>query len=186
MSVAISERARNGLEYFVEQAARMSLVADGQQCALRPADCDGVNEQTVAMLTVSSYSFRILVLLHFNEDAATRGHFGALTGTAGDASVDERFVDIVKERGNLLCGALNRDLAQFFPHIGMSTPCVLDRSAARHIDAVKPALLRCYRVDVSSAFTLHLTLALCAYTDLDFPFERRAVDEPVAGELEMF
>jgi CheY-specific phosphatase CheX len=186
MSVVISERARNGVQHFVEQAAHAALVANGAQCVMLSTDCANATEQSVAMLTVSSYGFRILMLLHFNDDAATRVHFGALSGAVGGASADERFVDIVKERGNLLCGALNRELAHFFPHIGMSTPCVLDRNAARHIDAVKPVWVHCYRAELSAAVALHLTLALCASTDLDFPFERRALVEPAAGELEMF
>ncbi len=186
----VSERARAGLDHFVAQAVKGALAQPGTQFVIEPTD-DAVardHECEVVMLTVSSYLFRVLLFIHFDRNAALRSHLAALDGHPSDTLDEERFTDAVMERGNLCCGALNRDLAHFFPHIGMSTPCILHRSSVEHVAAVNPAFTRRYRADVSPGVAMHFTLALCAFADLDFPFEPRAAEEveDTAGELEMF
>lgn len=187
MSGSVSERARTGIDYFVAQAARSSLAATDSNCTLEATDEPATGEHQIVMLTVSSYHFRVLVFIHFNSDPGTRGHFATLDHVPIEEMRAERFNDAVMERGNLMCGALNRELAEFYPHMGMSTPCMLHRSSIAHVDAVKPALTHRYRAEVSEGVALHFTVAVCAFGDLDFPFEPRAADEiDTAGELEMF
>jgi hypothetical protein len=185
----VSERARQGLDHFVAQAAKSALAAPGTDCTVTQTD-DALakdKEREVVMLTVSSYMFRVLLFMHFDRNAALRGHLASLSGVAPEALDDERFNDDIMERGNLFCGALNRDLAHFFPHIGMSTPCILKRSSVEHIGAVNPAFTRRYRAELGEGVAMHFTLAVCAFADLDFPYEPRAVEEvETAGELEMF
>ena len=190
-AVTVSERARSGLDHFVAQAVKSSLALAGSECLVVQTDDSLANdkEREVVMLTVSSYMFRVLLFIHFERSTAMHAHLGALAGNSVDALDEERFVDAVMERGNLCCGALNRDLSQFFPHIGMSTPCILKRSSVEHIGAVKPAFSRRYRAEVGAGVAMHFTLALCAFADLDFPYEPRAaqeVEEETAGELELF
>ncbi len=186
----VSERARAGLDHFVAQAVKGALAQPGTDFAIESTDDDVArdHEREVVMLTVSSYMFRVLLFIHFNRNPALRSHLAALDGHPGDTLDDERFTDAIMEHGNLCCGALNRDLSQFFPHIGMSTPCILHRSSVEHVAAVNPAFTRRYRADVSPGVPMHFTLALCAFADLDFPFEPRAAEEveDTAGELEMF
>jgi hypothetical protein len=189
-TVTVSERARTGLDHFVAQAVKSSLALAGCACTVVQVDDTPANskEREVVMLTVSSYLFRALLFIHFERSPAMHAHLGALAGTSGDTLDDERFIDAVMERGNLCCGALNRDLAQFFPHIGMSTPCILKRSSVEHVAAVSPAFSRRYRAEVGDGVSMHFTLALCAFADFDFPYEPRAAEEveETAGELEMF
>jgi hypothetical protein len=187
---SVSERSRQGLDQFVASAMKSSLAAPGHDFSMRQTD-DPVahdGEREVVMLTVSSYLFRVLLFVHFDRGAAMRAHLAALAGVAPEAMDDERFTDDVMEHGNLCCGALNRDLAQFFPHIGMSTPCILRRSSVEHVDAVKPAFTRRYLAEVGPGVAMHVTLALCAFADLDFAYEPRVGEEQedMAGELEMF
>ncbi|GAB4559209.1 MAG: hypothetical protein Tsb007_20830 [Rhizobacter sp.] len=187
----VSERACHGLDHFVAQAVKGSLAQPGTDFAISPTDDKVVNdnEREVVMLTVSSYLFRVLLFIHFDRNPALRSHLAALDGHPGETLLDEdRFTDAMMERGNLCCGALNRDLAHFFPHIGMSTPCILKRSSVEHVAAVNPAFTRRYRAEVGAGVAMHFTLALCAFADLDFPFEPRAAEEveDTAGELEMF
>ncbi|MBC7983242.1 MAG: hypothetical protein H7Y02_05235 [Candidatus Obscuribacterales bacterium] len=187
MTNVVSERARSGLDHFLAQATKNALVATGESCPVTPIDDASATEREVVMFTVSSYTFRILLFIHFESNAATRAHFGRLADKSVDEMAGERFLDAMMERGNLLCGALNRELALFFPHIGMSTPCILHRSAVEHIGAVTPAFTRRYRAQVSADLALRLTIAVCAFADLDFPFDHRAVDETkAASELEIF
>ena len=188
MSADISERARQGLDHFVAAAVKNSLVASGESCQLDAADDADPKESDIAMLTVSSYMFRVLMFIHFDRDPATRAYIAALTGVPVDEMTGERYVDAMMERGNLCCGAFNRDLAVFYPHIGMSTPCMLKRNSAEHIQAVHPDYSRRFRAELAPGVVMHFSIALCAFDDLDFAFEPRAAADEVetAGELEMF
>ncbi|MBI5259322.1 MAG: hypothetical protein HY855_22665 [Burkholderiales bacterium] len=185
-NASVSQRAMAGFDHFVAQAAKSSLCLPGTECSVLPAADEAPREREVVMLTVSSYVFRALLFVHFERDAVTRAHFAALAQTPVESMSDERYIDAVMECGNLCCGALNRDLAAFYPHIGMSTPCILDRNCLAHVDGMHPAFHRRYRAELGSGVALHLTLAVCAFADIDFPFEPRAVEEESAGELEMF
>lgn len=189
-SAQVSDRARQGLDHFLAVAARHALVAEGQPLELVADDDSTPGESDVIMLTVSSYRFRALLFIHFDRDPGTRAHFAALAGQPLDEMTGERFVDTLMERGNLVCGALNRDLAQHFPHIGMSTPCLLRRSSIEHLGAVGPTHSRRYRADIAPGVAMHFTLALCAFEDLDFPYEPRTAEaeaaEDTSGELELF
>lgn len=183
----VSQRAGVGFDHFVAQGARSALAASGGTCQVVPVDEGAGRERELVMLTVSSYAFRALLFVHFDRDAATRAHFATLAQVPVEEMTDERFADAVMECGNLYCGALNRDLSAFYPHIGMSTPCILDRLCLAHVQAMGPAWQRRYRVDLGAA-TLHVSLVICAFGDIDFAFEPRAaeVEAETAGELEMF
>lgn len=188
MTAFVSDRARNGLDYFVAQAAKNSLVPPGTACEVMPDDDAAVPKAPdVVMFTVSSYLFRAVLLLQFDHDLATRAYVAGLAGTPADEMQGERFLDAMNERGNLFCGAFNRDLVPFFPHIGMSTPCVLRRNSVEHVVAVKPSYHRRFKCELSPGVVMYFTLALCADVDFDFPFVPRAEEETdTAGELEMF
>ncbi|MBL0727652.1 hypothetical protein [Piscinibacter sp. HJYY11] len=184
----VSDRARQGLDHFVAQAARNSLVRHGEPCEVVPDDDTLVPKAPdVVMFTVTSYLFRVVLLIQFDRDPATRAYMAGLASTPVDEMNGERFFDTMNERGNLFCGAFNRDLVPFFPHIGMSTPCVLKRNSVEHITAVKPSYHRRFRCELAPGVAMYFTLALCADADFDFAFEPRAEEETdTAGELEMF
>jgi hypothetical protein len=188
MKGAVSERARAGFDHFVGQSARSTLAASSAECSFAPADDAQPRERELVMFTVSSYLFRVLMFIHFDRNPVTRAHFAALANVNADAMDDDRLHDEIMERGNLCCGSFNRDLAQFFPHIGMSTPCLLRGQSLQHVTALQPAYMRTYRCEPSPGVVMHLSLAVCAFADLDFPFEPRAAEaqEETAGELEMF
>jgi hypothetical protein len=187
VTAVVSDRACSGFDHFVVQAAKNSLAKSGTEFVAIPDDDAVAPEPDVVMFTVSSYMFRVLFFMHFGKNLNTRSYFATLANASDDEMVGERFLDTVVEYGNLFCGALNRDLAHFFPHLGMSTPCILTRSSVDHIAEVHPAFTRRYRVETTSAVDLHFTLAVCPFVDLDFAFEPSAVqEEEVSGELEMF
>lgn len=186
MSGSVSERASVALDHMVVRAAKSTLAPSGADCQVTPIESVVSREKRVVMFTVSSYLFRALLFIHFDQDAGTLAHFAALEGIDSEEMSEERFFDAVMERGNLCCGTFNRELAHFFPHIGMSTPCILDRGSLDHVDVLKPAFSRHYLADLDAGVALHLTLAVCAFADLDFAYEAGAVEEESAGEMEMF
>jgi CheY-specific phosphatase CheX len=184
MSGQVSARACAGFRHFVVQAAHASLGTSEVRCVIVPCDQEPT-QSDVVMFTIASYTFRALLFIHFNSDASTRACFAALANESVEEMAGDRFRDAVMERGNLICGSVNRELSTYFSHIGMSTPCVLSRTAAEHIDVVKPTIALRFCSDVGGA-TLHLTLVVCARGELDFAFEQHVEHGASAGDLEMF
>jgi len=156
------------------------------ECSVTTVEAAADGEHEVVMLTVSSYRFRVLLFVHFERNESTRRHLAALGNSGASEMRAERLVDAMMERGNLCCGALNRELARFFPHLGMSTPCMLDGSSLEHLAALRPSTIRHYRAEVAAGVALHLTLAICAFGDIDFAFSEAAVAATTSGELEIF
>jgi len=186
VSSAISDRACTGFDHFVTEAIKISFALPDGQCSVAPISEAATGKHEVVMLTVASYRFRVLLFVHFDRGLAMRAHLAALGSVTAEQMVEERFVDTMMERGNLCCGALNRELAQFFPHIGMSTPCVLPGSSLEHIGALRPSMTRHYRAEIAADVALRLTLAICAFADIDFPFDLREAGDAPSGELELF
>ena len=186
MSGSISARARTGFDHFVTTAARSAFTASDNACTVTLDEQAATMPRELVMLTVASYRFRVLLFIHFTRDPAIRQQLAALTGMPVEQLTGDRFADAMMERGNLCCGALNRELAQFFPHIGMSTPCVLPGSSMEHLGTLQPSLTRHYRATLASGATLQLTLAVCAVGDIDFPFDARVLTTASSGELELF
>jgi hypothetical protein len=188
MTGVVSDRARLGFDRFIAQGVKATLGASDFDCEVKQADDETPRERELVMFTVSSYLFRVLLFIHFDRNPITRGHFALLAGVTPEAMTNEQLDDQIMERGNLCCGALNRDLAQFYPHTGMSTPCLLNANSIDHIGALQPAFTRRYRAELSPGVALHFTVVACAFADLDFAFDASAAEEEAetAGELEMF
>jgi hypothetical protein len=186
MSGKVSQRACIGFDHFVIEAARNSLALRDTQCMVMQVSEPAAGKHDVVMLTVASYRFRVLLFVHFDRDLATRRHLAALTSMPLDQMGEARFLDAMMERGNLCCGALNRELAQFFPHIGMSTPCLLPGGSLQHMGTLCPSVTRHYRAEVAEGLGLQLTLAICAFADIDFPFHAPVTQTATPGALEMF
>ncbi|MDP0977510.1 hypothetical protein, partial [Klebsiella pneumoniae] len=66
-------------------------------------------EGQVVMLTVASYSFNLMIFLYFEVDDVIRARVAALQGRDADSLTDRELRDALSERGNLCCGALNRE-----------------------------------------------------------------------------
>ena len=184
----ISARARDSFDLLLAQALSENLVAArGGRCQVEPLAGKGdLREAEFVILTISSYLFRAMVLFHFNDNAATRAHFARLVNTSPEAMDRKAFEDAVAEFGNLCCGALNRELGRHFPHVGMSTPNLLEGSCILHLGALQAGYLRHYQVEVEGDTRFHATLCVCDYGDLDFRAERQRVVEAAVGELELF
>lgn len=189
MKGSVSDRARMGFDDFVARSVRSTFAANPDECTVAPDDDAQPKERELVMFTVSSYLFRVLLFIHFDRNAMTRSHFAALANVNAESMDEERLYDEIMEHGNLCCGSFNRELAHFFPHIGMSTPCLLRAQSIQHVaSSLQPAYTRTYRAELSPGMVIHFSLAVCAFADLDFAFEPRAAEaqDETAGELEMF
>jgi hypothetical protein len=133
----------------------------------------------VVVLTISSIVFRLLLILHFDEDDTTRGYY------LKDAADERPFQEVFLEICNLCCGAMNQELLRYFPDLGMSTPYVLNARCLPHLHELKPALLSSYSITLDGSVRLAATVCVCAHAPLDFVADTSVVEE-TSGELELF
>ena len=178
----ITHAAQESPERIFFQAARTRLTVDPMHvCELVPAarrDAGQGPRAEVVALTITSIGFRIVLLLQFADDDATRDYYA---GRGADQTLREAAMEI----GNLCCGAVNQQLVEHFPDLGMATPYVLSGDCMAYLDALEPAHVACYDLTIASAARLRATLCVCASTPLDFVAQVADVEES-AGELELF
>ena len=136
------------------------------------------------VLTVSSFAFRLTFMLHFSDDAATRTHFAGVARTAVQDFSTQAFMDAICECGNVCCGNLNRDLVPLFPHIGMSTPNILDRRCADYLGKLSPGYMQHFVLLDGEGPQFAVTVCVNAFSALDFKAE--LAEQESTGELEMF
>ncbi len=178
----ISSQAQNALETMFLYAAKSTL-ALSQDDVISITPLPGTQaldfpERQVLILTISSFTFRLLMIFHIDDDSVTRGYFQ-------QEKSEQSFIDAFGEIANLFCGAMNRELLKTFSHLGMSTPYVLGRSCMAFIQELKPGFLASYRIDIRDDVHLHATLCLCEDEDITTIHVDTHSSEDT-GELELF
>jgi hypothetical protein len=123
-------------------------------------------------------AFRLLLILHFDEDEQTHQYFVK-------EESERAFLEVFLEICNLCCGAVNQELLHYFPDLGMSTPYVLSARCMPYLEALKPEFLASYAVTINDAISLGATICVCAHAPIDFIAEVSAVED-TSGELELF
>jgi hypothetical protein len=182
----ISSAAKEGFDLLLTQALKGSMVPDGCNCDIvRLADDTDIRASKMTVLTVSSYLFRIIVMFHFTPDAETFAYFAGLNRASVGEMSEQECIDAIAERGNLCCGMLNRDLAAYFPHIGMSTPNVIDRHCAAYLQMLNCGHIQHFALDIERAPRLHVSLCVSDYADIDFTVSPETMGSGT-GELELF
>ncbi|WGS54716.1 hypothetical protein LFL96_27315 [Paraburkholderia sp. D15] len=178
----ISAHARDSFDRIFRKAAQSRLPLDASDpCEIVPiadASAGTTKDTQVVVLTISSIVFRMLLILHFDENDAARGYY---LKEADERSFQEVFLEIC----NLCCGAMNQELLNAFPDLGMSTPYVLNARCLPHLHELKPALLSSYAITLNGDVRLAATVCVCAHAPLDFVADTSAVEE-TSGELELF
>lgn len=183
----ISNSARQGFDQLLHQGLLSALSSpdDGVTNLAPVASMDDITESLAVMLSVSSYRFRLIVWVHFEPDTSTREHFARLHGVTLEQMSGQAFTDVVVEYGNMVCGAVNRQLGQIFPGVAMSTPHVLDRNSLAHLQSLQHSHLSHARLTLNGNARFHGSLSVLAYDTLDF--EAPVVEQTeVSGEIEFF
>ncbi|VVE09297.1 hypothetical protein [Pandoraea anhela] len=191
----ISAHARDSFERIFHKAARTRLArsvdtpCDIAPLAQRQSALGDTSPQEsgaaltarhahVVVLTISGIDFRMLLVLHFDEDDATKAYF---LGDDQDKSFRETFLEI----SNLCCGAINQALLGYFPDLGMSTPYVLSARCVPHLMQLKPNHLASWDITLDNSVSLAATLCVCAHAPLDFNADISEAQDS-GGELELF
>lgn len=178
----ISGHAKDSIERIFFKAAKTRLTKQtDDRCeivAVSGHGARGVPDENVVVLTISGMVFRLLLILHFNEDERTREYYAS---EMSEQPFREDFLEIC----NLCCGAVNQELLQYFPDLGMSTPYVLSARCIPYLEGLKPDLLTMYSVTINDAVALGATLCMCVHAPIDFNAETSMVED-TSGELELF
>ncbi|SDE23696.1 hypothetical protein [Paraburkholderia lycopersici] len=176
----IGAHAKDSIERIFFAAARTRLVTDAQHsCEIEPRTGDAAQGDHLVVLTISSMQFRLLLLLHFEDDPRTQRYY------VGDAA--RALTECFMEFGNLCCGAMNQQLVEHFPDLGMSTPYALSSDCLPYLRELKPDHVRSYSLTIDHDVRLGATLCVCTHTPLDFVASTAAVEvHDSAGELELF
>lgn len=178
----VSEQAKKGIEHVFIKAAKGNLALSSDDTVtvdLLPANrLAEINEKNIVVLTISSFLFRLLTVFHVDETPVTRRYFNKDGG-------DRTFEDGFSEVGNMCCGAMNRDLQRYFPHLGMSTPYMLSERCVPFLKDLNPGFTARYTITINGSVQLHATLCLCEYAPIDFAVDMSAEEEET-GALELF
>ena len=181
----ITERAKASFDRLLVASLRSGMGGAGVRVG-SVASLERIRENRIVILTVSSYLFRLMAVLYFKPDAATRAWFGRGAEEGAPALGDDEFLDRVAERGNVVVGALNRELGAFFPHVGMSTPHIIDRDCMRYAELLACSLTRHYEIVLEGGPTLFATMCVADYGLVDFHVDATAEAAVDTGELELF
>ena len=183
----ITERAKTSFDRLLVSSLKSGMPVGGASVSVESLkELGKVKQSKIVVLTVSSYLFRAMAILYFNPDAATRAYFNRGAEDGAPPLADAEFYDRVAECGNVVVGALNRDLGTFFPHVGMSTPNVLDKDCMQYLDLLGCSLTRHYRIVLDGELTLFATLCVADYGLVDFHVDTAVEVAVDTGELEMF
>ncbi|ANJ75561.1 hypothetical protein K6V72_15170 [Ralstonia insidiosa] len=176
----ISSNAQDSFDRIFRKAARsrLALHAEDTCDVATAAQGDAVGGEQAMILTISSIAFRLLLVLRFDDEDRTRAYY---TGEAPGRSFDEACLEI----GNLCCGAVNQELLQVFPDLGMSTPYVVSARCLPYLDALKPGYMAAYTVTINDAVRVAATVCVCTHAPQDFVADVRDEVES-GGELELF
>ncbi len=181
----IHPNAQLGFEAMITQGLKAGIGATDDTVVISTLPDDSkFKEDKAVILTVSSYLFRLIVMIYFDEDMPTREHFSRLYRTPINEMKDKAFLDAICECANMVVGTLNRDLSGVFHSVGMSTPNIIDSHCADYLSTLNFGFSKTFSVLINGDKQFHATLGVTEFDDLDFTFE--ASCEESTGELEMF
>lgn len=183
----ITERGKASFDILLVSSLKTSMPIGGASVGVEPiATLDKIKEKKIVILTVSSYLFRAMVILYFKPDAATRAYFNRNAAEDAPELTDDEFYDRVAECGNVCCGALNRGLGEHFPHLGMSTPNIIDRACMHYTELLTCGLEKHYMITLDDSLTMYASLCVADYGKVDFHVDPIIEEDLSVGELEMF
>jgi hypothetical protein len=178
----ISQQSKQSIDYIFAKSARKSLILDpGDVCDIEMLNENcGHNflEKDFVVLTISSFLFRVLTIFHIGEDEATKDYFLK-------KSPNKSLTEVFSEVGNLCSGAMNHELLQHFPHLGMSTPYTLSSRCLAFLSELNPGHLSRHAITINGSARLQATVCMCGYAPIDFKVDTAATID-TSGELELF
>lgn len=186
---AIPESAKSTLATMLNRCLEECLRSDGYASwTLQPVEStDEITAEEFNMLTISSYDFRMFVLLHSSRSAPALRYAADALQLSQDQITPSRYYDFLGELGNRFCGAFKRDLGASFPYTGMSTPNRLLRESLKHLKNITHACDMHVRARADDATCFYASLYVSSYSAAEFRIDLPKLEEHTeSGELELF
>ena len=185
----ITARAKVGIDKLFPRCLEESLRSEAHPSwRMQSVDAKSINAKSFIMLTISSYDFRLIVLLHFTSDNASMQHVAGSFKISSDALTVSQYEDYLSEVGNIICGAIKRGLFQFFPHLGMSSPNQLSCESLKYVESYSIDHAIHIKAKAEDGTEFYSSLYVSSFGELDFdPVALSKVEEKVEmGALELF
>ncbi len=133
-------KTANALTKILSRSLEEALKA-----SLKQPDWEMVAEKNLAaikkkefiMATISSCVFRCIVIVHFSRDDIFLKSIASALNIPVDELGDQSFYDYIREMGNLVCGAVKRELSPSTTYLGMSIPSQLVAESLVYLDDAK-------------------------------------------------
>lgn len=135
-------------------------------------------EEDIYILTISSLLFKVMTIFHVGNDPQIRDYFLSL-------KPEVPFSEVFFEICNLCSGAMNQELLRYFPHLGMSTPYLLNGRCFSSFSELKAGYVSHHDITINACVRLQATLYLCGYAPIDFAADKEDIVD-TSGELEFF
>ena len=119
-----------GLDMTLKEAKKDSSWSFKREASVNSFDMDHC-----IVLTISSFRFRVMVIIHLSYNQRIKQFLADLMGVKLQELDDEKLIDRLLEMSNSFCGHVKRHLQDTCPPLGMSTPNLLD-SACLSLDDV--------------------------------------------------
>jgi hypothetical protein len=185
----ISPRAKTGFNKLFPQYLQESLRTGTHSVwHLQPVNADKIDAKQFIMLTISSYDFRLIIILHFSVDTTSLKYAAdSLKISPAELSVTQ-YQDFLSEVGNILCGAIKRGLFDVFPHLGMSTPNQLRYESLKFIDSYPIDHVIHIKAKSAEGAAFFGSLYVSAVGELDFDPATmdKKIETQEIGALELF
>jgi hypothetical protein len=166
-------------------AARMSSSAWHVEPLL---DVEHIQQNEFVLLTVSSFHFRILVLLHFSAMSTALNYVADALRQAPESVTTEGCYDYLAELGNQFCGEVKRIVGMQYPHIGMSTPMRLSNTSLPFVHNLKTCVATHVRAICDDKDIFAASIYLCTDDGFGFQIDSKLAksNQAQASALELF
>jgi|GEM_PF-1098186 len=182
------------LQSTLEQTLGACKPSSTWNCS-RAESLDELPFEQCIVLTISSFRFKLMCLLHMNMDETNRQFVADALHIKRSELGEDAYTDYLLEMSNSFCGTLKRHMQSSCPPLGMSTPNFLHRACLAIEHAQPPrhsAHARCRDNQGNTALFAASILVFSSQAE-DFQLQhykeyvRDSNDEADAsGELELF
>lgn len=187
----ITATAASSIAWLFEESVRSNSAGKEDHCAIAmPSSLTPLPtpEANLVVLNISSYLFRIVALIEFDNHPQTIRHLAKMLRRPTIELDGHARHDAYAEFLNMICGTVNRQLSTQFRHVGMSTPFFINAACADYLPTLKPAATKPFEITINQQTRFNLTVCTCVAKGkaLDFNIDRNTQQDVSTGELELF
>ena len=149
---------------------------------------DHIRQNEFVLLTISSFHFRILVLLHFSAMSTALNYVADALKQAPESLTTDGCYDYLAELGNQFCGEVKRIIGMHYPHIGMSTPMRLSNTSLPFVHNLKTCAATHVRAIRDDKDIFAGSIYLCTDDGFEFQVDSKLakVNQVQTSALELF